>query len=174
MFDNLIESGSHKQDIGRKGSFLLATVGIYASSGNGFHRREYLVHGQLARLLRIWTYYSVAPVRSFQENQPEKQPETKPVTPSRCGRQERLIADVSRTELVPKEVSAKASIFRRPPWRNHRIGDTPPMPRCRSLPDLPELAWSVRPPSHIADEPPPPPPQPTPPRAPISGGGVEW
>ena len=29
MFDNLVESGSHKQDLGRKGSFLLGTLAIY-------------------------------------------------------------------------------------------------------------------------------------------------
>ena len=33
MFDNLVESGSHKEDLSRKGSFLLGTVAIYAVIG---------------------------------------------------------------------------------------------------------------------------------------------
>ena len=33
MFDNLVESGSHKEDMSRKGSFLLATLAIYAVLG---------------------------------------------------------------------------------------------------------------------------------------------
>ena len=33
MFDNLVESGSHKQDLGRKGSFLIGTLAIYAVIG---------------------------------------------------------------------------------------------------------------------------------------------
>ena len=30
MFENMVESGSHKEDFARKGSFILATMGIYA------------------------------------------------------------------------------------------------------------------------------------------------
>ncbi len=30
MFDNLVESGSHKQDVARKGSFILITLAVYA------------------------------------------------------------------------------------------------------------------------------------------------
>jgi len=30
MFDNLVESSSHKDDLARKGSFIGATVAIYA------------------------------------------------------------------------------------------------------------------------------------------------
>ena len=33
MFENLVESGSHKQDLSRKGSFLLGTVAIYLVVG---------------------------------------------------------------------------------------------------------------------------------------------
>ena len=33
MFDNLVESGSHKKDLSRKGSFLLVTIGIYVVIG---------------------------------------------------------------------------------------------------------------------------------------------
>ena len=35
MFDNLVESNSHKDDISRKGSFILVTVAVYAVLGTG-------------------------------------------------------------------------------------------------------------------------------------------
>ena len=36
MFENLVESGSHKQDLSRKSSFLAVTVGIYLVLGVAF------------------------------------------------------------------------------------------------------------------------------------------
>ena len=36
MFENLVESGSHKQDLSRKSSFILGTVAIYAVLGLAF------------------------------------------------------------------------------------------------------------------------------------------
>ena len=43
MFDNLVESSSHKEDISRKGSFILVTVAIYAVLGIGIFRCRYLL-----------------------------------------------------------------------------------------------------------------------------------
>ena len=110
MFDNLVESGSHKQDLSRKGSFLLATLAIYAVLG------AILVVGSIVALdasiesgeLELTTL--VAPVPVPQQAQPEKQEEAKPQkVEQNVDVRKELIADVSRTELVPKEVSAKAS-----------------------------------------------------------------
>jgi len=175
MFDNLIESGSHKQDIGRKGSFLLATVGIYAILGTAFIVASivYMDNSLDAQDLELTTLVAPVPV-PVQENQPEKQPETKPVdTKQNVDVRKELIADVSRTELVPKEVSAKASNI--PPVRR---GVTTVLGDSSSNAAVPIAAGPgsgtglVGTPTKvtIADEPPPPPPQPTPPRAPISGG----
>ncbi len=79
MFENLVESGSHKQDLGRKGSFLLGTLAIYAVIGITL-----LVVGILyadASLdqqdLELTTLVAPVPVPQ-QQNEPEKQQEAKP------------------------------------------------------------------------------------------------
>jgi len=175
MFDNLIESGSHKQDIGRKGSFLLGTVAIYAVLGTAFLVASiwYMDNSLDAQDLELTTLVAPVPV-PVQENQPEKQPEAKPVdTKQNVDVRKELIADVSRTELVPKEVSAKASNI--PPVRR---GVTTVLGDSSSNAAVPIAAGPgsgtglVGTPTkvNIAEEPPPPPPQATPPRAPISGG----
>ena len=175
MFDNLVESGSHKQDLGRKGSFLLGTLAIYGVLGLAL-----LVFGILyapayldAQELELTTL--VAPVPVPQQNEPKKQEEVKPQkVEQNVDVRKELIADVSRTELVPKEVSAKASNI--PPVRR---GVTTVVGSSDSNAAAPMAAGPgtgtgiVAGPTsvNIAEEPPPPPPpKPTPPRAPISGG----
>jgi periplasmic protein TonB len=170
MFDNLVESGSHKQDLSRKGSFLLGTVAIYAILGIA------LVVGSIwftvanldSQDLELTTL--VAPVPVPQAKTPEKQEEAKPQkVEQNVDVRKELIADVSRTELVPKEVSAKASDI--PPVRrgvttvvgNESSNAAAPMP---SGPGTGVVAGPAK--VEIAGEPPPPPP--APPRAPISGG----
>jgi periplasmic protein TonB len=174
MFDNLVESGSHKQDLSRKGSFLLGTLAIYAVLAIG------LVVGSIwftvAQLdtpdLELTTL--VAPVPVPQQQTPEKQQEAKPQkVEQNVDVRKELIADVTRTELVPKEVSAKASNI--PPVRR---GVTTVVGASDSNAAAPMAAGPgtgtglVAGPTsvNIAEEPPPPPPKPTPPRAPISGG----
>ncbi|MBC8029011.1 MAG: TonB family protein [Pyrinomonadaceae bacterium] len=175
MFDNLIESGSHKQDIGRKGSFLLVTVAIYFVLGTAFVVASivYMDNSLGEAELELTTLVAPVPV-PVQENQPEKQPEAKPQdTKQNVDVRKELIADVSRTELVPKEVSAKASNI--PPVRR---GVTTVLGSDSSNAAVPIAAGPgsgtglVGTPTkvNIAEEPPPPPPQATPPRAPISGG----
>jgi protein TonB len=82
-----------------------------------------------------------------------------------------LIADVTRTELVPKEVSAKASDV--PPVRAGRltvVGSSNSDSQA-AMPSGPGTGTVVTaPPVKIADEPPPPPEAKPTPRAPISGG----
>ena len=108
-----------------------------------------------------------------QQKQEEQKQEAKPVKQEQnVDVRKELIADVTRTELVPKEVSAKAS-------------DVPPVRRgvttvignestnaANALPAGPGNGNVVTAPAkvQIADEPPPPEVKPTPPRAPISGG----
>lgn len=176
MFDNLVESGSHRQDLGRKGSFLLGTVAIYAVVGISL-----LVFGILyanadldRQDLELTTLVAPVPVPQ-QQNEPEKQEEAKPTKAEQnVDVRKELIADVSRTELVPKEVSAKASDI--PPVRR---GVTTVIGNESSNAAAPVAAGpgtgigTVSGPTkvNIAEDPPPPPePKPTPPRAPISGG----
>ena len=175
MFDNLVESGSHKEDLSRKGSFLLATLAIYGVIG------LVLIVGSILWIdasldsqdLELTTLVAPVPVPQ-QEVQPEKQQEAKPQkVEQNVDVRKELIADVSRTELVPKEVSAKASNI--PPVRR---GVTTVLGTADSNAAAPLAAGPgtgtgvVAGPTsvNIAEEPPPPPPKPTPPRAPISGG----
>jgi protein TonB len=171
MFDNLVESGSHKEDLGRKGSFLLGTVAIYAFIGITLLVVSimYTVANVESGDLDFITL--VAPVPVPQQAQPEKHEEAKPQNEKQnVDVRKELIADVTRTELVPKEVSAKASDI--PPVRR---GVTTVLGTESSNAAAPVAAGSgtgVLPtgPTRVNIEEPPPPPAPTPPRAPISGG----
>jgi periplasmic protein TonB len=169
MFENLVESGSHKQDLSRKGSFLLGTVAIYLILGASF--LAFSIWFTVAQLdtpdLELTTLVAPVPVPQQQE---QKQEEAKPQkVEQNVDVRKELIADVTRTELVPKEISAKASNI--PPVRR---GVTTVIGSSDSNSAAPLAAGSgsglVTTPTKviIADEPPPPPP--TPPRAPISGG----
>jgi protein TonB len=174
MFDNLVESSSHKDDITRKGSFIGVTAIIY-----GVLILAFFVVGifwydaKLGEMeLELTTLVAPVPVPQ-QQKEPEQKQEAKPqkVEQNVDGRKE-LIADVTRTELVPKEVSAKASDV--PPVRR---GVTTVVGAADSnaqvaMPSGPGAGTVVSAPAkvNIADEPPPPEAKPTPPRAPISGG----
>lgn len=176
MFENLVESGSHKQDLGRKGSFLLGTVAIYAVIGTAL-----LVFGimyadsQLDQQdLELTTLVAPVPVPQ-QQNEPEKQQEAKPQNKDQnVDVRKELIADVSESRVAPKEISAKASDI--PPVRRGVttvIGDTSSNAAApvASGPGTGTGVATGPTRVNIAEDPPPPPePKPTPPRAPISGG----
>jgi protein TonB len=178
MFDNLVESGSHKQDLGRKGSFLLGTLAIYGVIGLALLVTSiwFTVASLDSQDLELTTLVAPVPVPQQQQNEPKKQEEAKPVNKEQnVDVRKELIADVTRTELVPKEVSAKASTV--PPVRsgvrtvlgNESSNASAPVASGPGTgTGLVAGPTSV----NIAEEPPPPPPKatPTPPRAPISGG----
>ena len=121
--------------------------------------------------LELTTLVAPVPVPQAQKEVEVKQ-EAKPTKPEQnVDVRRELIADVTRTELVPKEVSAKAS-------------DVPPVRRgvttvlgCSDssssapMPAGPGSGTVTTAPSGVQiEEPPPPAATPTPPRAPISGG----
>ena len=170
MFDNLVESSSHKDDLSRKGSFILVTALVYGVLGLAFFVAGiYWYDAHLdTQALELTTL--VAPVPVPQQAQPEKQDTAKPQkVEQNVDIRKELIADVTRTELVPKEISAKASNI--PPVRQGvitRIGSADsnaaaPMPSGTG-------SGTVVTPTKVNIDEPPPPPAPTPPRAPISGG----
>ena len=172
MFDNLVESGSHKQDLSRKGSFLLATLAIYGVLGLALIVGSIWFTDALLDTQDLELTTLVAPVPVPQQAKPEKQEEAKPQkVEQNVDVRKELIADVSRTELVPKEVSAKASNI--PPVRR---GVTTIVGSSDSNAAAPIAAGPgtgtglVSGPTsvNISEEPPPPPPPK--PRAPISGG----
>ena len=174
MFENLVESGSHKDDLGRKGSFLLGTVAIYAVIGITLLVVSIMYAAANLESQDLDFITLVAPI-PVPQAQPEKREEAKPVDKQQnVDVRKELIADVSRTELVPKEVSAKASDI--PPVRR---GVQTILGTDSSNAAAPVAAGSgtgtgtgpVGPTKVLSEEPPPPPaPKPTPPRAPISGG----
>src|SRR5689334_6326913 len=174
MFDNLVESSSHKDDITRKGSFIGVTALIYGVLlVTFFVAGIYWYDAKLGEMeLELTTLVAPVPVPQ-QEKQPEQKQEAKPQkVEQNVDVRKELIADVTRTELVPKEVSAKASDI--PPVRrgvttvigNESSNAAAPMPAGPGAGTVVSAPTKVQ----IADEPPPPEAKPTPPRAPISGG----
>ena len=175
MFDNLVESSSHKDDIARKGSFIGVTALIYGVLMVAFFVAGILWYdAHLAEQeLELTTLVAPVPVPQQQQKEPEQRQEAKPqkVDQNVDVRRE-LIADVSQAELVPKEVSAKASDV--PPVRRGvttMVGTADSNAQV-AMPSGPGAGTVVGAPAkvQIADEPPPPEVKPTPPRAPISGG----
>jgi periplasmic protein TonB len=173
MFDNLVESSSHKDDLTRKGSFIGITLAVYAVLISAFVIAGiFLYDAHLSEMeLELTTLVAPVPVPQQQKQEVQKQ-EAKPVkVEQNVDVRKELIADVNRAELVPKEVSAKASDV--PPVRAGRLTvvGTSNSDSQASMPTGPGTGTVVTaPPVKIADEPPPPPePKPTP-RAPISGG----
>ncbi|MCM3900577.1 MAG: TonB family protein [Pyrinomonadaceae bacterium] len=170
MFDNLVESSSHKDDISRKGSFILVTVAVYAVLGVAFFVAGiywYDAHLENQNLDLI-TLVAPVPVPPQQAQQKEDAPKPTKVEQNVDVRRE-LIADVSRTELVPKEISAKASDV--PPVRRGvitQIGSSN-SDAAAPAPAGPGGTGIISAPTKV-DISEPPPPAPTPPRAPISGG----
>lgn len=171
MFDNLVESSSHKGDLSRKGSFILVTSAIYAVLGlaffvAGIYWYDAHLENQSLDLITLVAPVPVPP----QQNQPEKQDTAKPTKAEQnVDVRRELIADVSRTELVPKEISAKASDV--PPVRR---GVTTQVGTSDSNAAAPVAVGSG---TGIVSSAPvkvdisePPPPAAAPPRAPISGG----
>src|SRR5207244_4603067 len=171
MFENLVESGSHKQDVTRKGSFILVTFGIYAVLLSaafiaGIWWASANIDAQTLELTAL-----IAPVPVQQQQKQEAKPEKIEITKNVDVRKE-LVADVSRADLVPKEVSAKASDI--PPVRkgvvtmvggsnSNAIAPVAPGAGTGNIISAPAKV-------EVAEAPPPPPPKPTPPKAPISGG----
>jgi len=171
MFDNLVESGSHKQDLSRKGSFIMGTVAIYVVIGTALLVGSiwYTVANLDSQDLELTTL--VAPVPVPQQATPEKQEAKPQETKQNVDVRKELIADVSESRVAPKEVSAKASDI--PPVRRgvttvigtESSNAVAPMPSGSGTGTLATGPQRV----NIAEDPPPPPPPPKP-RAPISGG----
>src|SRR5438874_5776546 len=171
MFENLVESGSHREDVKRKGSFLAVTLGVYAIL---------IVAGLIAGILMAPAYIdqqtleltaliAPVPVPAAKANEPPK-PE-KVIIEKNVDVRKELIADVTRADLVPKTVSAKASDI--PPVRKGVVtmqgtsntNAVAPMAPGNGTGNIISAPTKVE----ISEAPPPPAPKPTP-HAPISGG----
>lgn len=176
MFDNLVESSSHKEDLARKGSFIGVTAVIYGVlMVTFFIAGIYWYDARLGEMeLELTTLVAPVPVPQQQKEPEQKQQEAKPVkVDQNVDVRKELIADVAESRLPPKEISAKASDV--PPVRRGVttiLGSSDSNAQV-AMPSGPGAGTVVAAPArvNIADEPPPPEaPKPTPPRAPISGG----
>ena len=176
MFENLVESSSHKEDLARKGSFIGITFLIYTVLCVAFFVAGiYWYDARLGDMeLELTTLVAPVPVPQ-QERQPETKQEVKPQkVDQNVDVRKELVADVAESRLPPKEISAKASDV--PPVRRGvtTVIGSSDSNAAAPMPAGPGTGTGiVGAPARvqIADEPPPPEaPKPTPPRAPISGG----
>lgn len=174
MFDHLVESGSHSEDLKRKGSFLagftiLYLVLIFATMIVGILLAPAYIDQQTLELTAL-----IAPVPVPAANQPKQEAKPEKVELSKnVDVRQQLIADVSRADLVPKEISAKASDI--PPVRKGVVTMIGSGNSNAINPIAPGAGTGqiISAPTRVEtnDEPPPPKPTPAPtPRAPISGG----
>jgi len=172
MFDNLVESSSHRDDISRKSSFILVTVVVYAVLGvaffvAGIYWYDAHLENQNLDLITLVAPVPVPP----QQKQPEKEDTPKPTkVEQNVDVRRELIASVDRTELVPKEISAKASNV--PPVRRGVITQIGASNSDAAAPIAagPGSGTGIISAPTKVDIAEPPPPAPTPPKAPISGG----
>ena len=176
MFEHLVESTSHKQDTARKGSFILVTLGIYVILGVAFFIAGIFWYNAQLDVQNLELTALIAPVIVPQQ-QAKQEEAPKPTEKVNINQQvdvrRELIADVTRTDLVPKEISAKASDV--PPVRrgvatvvggSDSNATAPVAPGSGTGTGIGPVATKVV----VPDDAPPPPPKPTPRTAPISGG----
>src|ERR1041385_2321093 len=174
MFDHLVESGSHSEDLKRKGSFLagftiLYLVLIFTGLIVGILLAPAYIDQQTLELTAL---IAPVPVPQQQQAKQEAKPEKVELSKNVDVRKE-LIADVSRADLVPKEISAKASDI--PPVRKGVVTMQGSSNSNAIAPVAPGTGTGqfISAPTRVEtnDEPPPPAPTPKPtPHAPISGG----
>lgn len=118
MFENLVESTSHKDDLARKGSFVLGTIVVYSVVLLGlFVAGIYWYDAQLDnQSLELTTLVAPVPVPPQAAEKPADAAKPQKVTTDQeVDVRRALVADVSDTRVPPKEVSAKASDI--PPMR---------------------------------------------------------
>src|SRR4030095_9952003 len=110
MFDNLVESSSHKDDISRKGSFVAATALIYGVLLVAFFVAGIYWYDNHLGEMELELTTLVAPVPVPQAEQPEKKQEDKPQkVEQNVDVRKELVASVDESRVPPKEISAKAS-----------------------------------------------------------------
>src|SRR3569832_1281952 len=112
MFENLVVSNSHKDDITRKGSFIGVTLLIYGVLLLTFFVVGiYWYDNHLDQMeLELTTLVAPVPVPQAPKQEQQQKEEAKPqkVDQNVDVRRE-LVADVAESRLPPKEISAKAS-----------------------------------------------------------------
>jgi protein TonB len=171
MFENLVESGSHKEDLSRKGSFLLVTTAIYGLLILTFVVATiwFTVAEMDTSDLELTTLVAPVPVPPPANEPPKEVKQVKPE--ANVDVRKALIAEVSRADLVPEKITTKA--LEVPPVRKgvttvvgtENTNAVAPMPAGSGAGTVVTTPTKVI----MGDEPPPAAPKPSP-HAPISGG----
>jgi protein TonB len=106
MFDTLVESGSHKDDFARKGSFLLGTLVLYAivmaaiAIGSIYWYNDSIPDPSLELL----TLVAPVPMQQQEEQKPADEPKPAKAEPQIAMRTEiSVIAPVTKSNLVAEE-----------------------------------------------------------------------
>lgn len=176
MFDNLVESSSHKDDLARKGSFIGGTIAVYAVVLTAlFIGSIFWYDAQLENQnLELVTLVAPVPIEEKAKEPPKE-------APKQAASQEREVTTVrelttERPEAAPKEI--KVVTQQSPPdvsgaVKGNRDYIAPGGPTLPTGPGTGGGGGGGGAP--VVDEPPPPPPKPAPtpapvPKAPISGG----
>lgn len=125
MFEHLVESTSHKDDLARKGSFIIGTIAVYIVVLTGlFVLGIYLYDAQLENQnLELTTLVAPVPVQA-EAKTPEAAKPQKVTTDQNVDTRKELIQNMNESPIPPKEISAKASAI--PPRRSGvvtQIGD---------------------------------------------------
>jgi len=177
MFENLVESGSHKEDLARKSSFILGTVIFYTVLLTGLGILSvYLYDAELENQnLELTALVAPVPIPPQEEVKQEAAKPTEKVEDRTVATRTELIASTDRPDLVPKETSAVASKVPPVPKGVPVVLGSSNTEATRSGPIGPSTGTGSGPPStnivKDVEEPPPPAPTPKPvPKAPISGG----
>lgn len=112
MFENLVESNSHKDDLARKGSFFLGTMAVYAvlilAAAIG---SIYWYDAQLSNEnLELTTLVAPVPIPpQVQQEQPKDQPKPQKTDDRQVATRTELIARVDQPTEVPKKIETRAS-----------------------------------------------------------------
>lgn len=110
MFEHLVESTSHKDDIARKGSFILGTIAVYIVLLTAFFVMGiYLYDAQLENQnLELTTLVAPVPVPPAEKPNEAAKPQ-KVTTEQNVDVRKEIIQNMNESPIPPKEISAKAS-----------------------------------------------------------------
>jgi protein TonB len=179
MFEHLVESTSHKDDLARKGSFILGTIAVYFVLGTAllvFSIWQYDAYLENQNL-ELTTLVAPVPVTPQQAEPEQKSKPAEQVKEQQVATRTELIARVDQP-IAPKEVSAVASKV--PPipkgvpvvQGSSNTEATVSGPVGAGAGGIPGGGGGPSTPTVVVPDEPPPPPKPSPPKptAPISGG----
>ncbi len=175
MFENLVESGSHKKEFKRRSGFILVTTGVMAIGFSVAMIWGIIFYPAQIDVQNLEMIALIAPVPVPQAEKPvakQEPPKAQKVDINKnVDTRKALVADVTETKLVPKDVGVKASDV--PPVRRGVETILSSENRDAAAPMSPNTGINIGPPAKVEIKEVPPPPMPTPkptPHAPISGG----